>query len=298
MIKTRFAPSPTGPLHLGHAFSAMTAARLAQALDGEFHIRMEDLDQSRSRPQWEDQIYDDLTWLGVDWARPVVRQSDRAAAYKDALQRLWDLDLIYPCDCTRRDIAQAISAPQRGVPLAGPHGVIYPGTCRLKPKPRAMPTDVALRLDMELAHAPGRHFIHVDGMGVETGRTQMAPAHTQRHIGDPVVCRKGLDAAYHLAVVVDDAASAMTHVVRGADLFEATKIHVLLQNALGLPIPKYHHHRLMTDEHGKRLAKRDDARAIAAYREDGLSPKDVLLLVGLQGSGPKSSTGSSSRIDV
>ncbi len=298
MIRTRFAPSPTGPLHLGHAFSAMTAFRLAQALEGEFHVRMEDLDQSRSRDHWEAQMYDDMAWLGLTWAQPVIRQSERGAAYKNALQKLWDLGLIYPCDCTRRDIAQAVSAPQHGAPLSGPHGVIYPGTCRHKPKPTQMPENMALRLDMELAHAPGRSFIQVDGMGIETANTVVAAPHTQRHIGDPVISRKGLDAAYHLAVVVDDAFSGITHVVRGADLFEATKIHVLLQSALDLPTPKYHHHRLMTDEHGKRLAKRDDARAIAAYRKDGLSPSDVLMLVGLQASGPKSSSGWSPRMDV
>ncbi len=246
-------------------------------MHGSFLIRIEDLDQSRARDHWEAQIYADLAWLNLTWETPVLRQSTRAKAYHSALQRLWDQDLIYPCTCTRRDIADAVSAPH-----FGPDGQVYPGTCRHKPKPKTMPTDTALRLDMAKAHRRDLDYTRVDDCGIEIGTVTVSPGHTVPNVGDPVVSRRGMEAAYHLAVVVDDAFQIITHVVRGEDLEPATAIHTVLQDVLGLRPPKYHHHRVITDERGKRLAKRDDARAIAAYRDDGLSPSDVLMLVGLQ----------------
>lgn len=269
---TRFAPSPTGPLHLGHAYSALLAHDMARAAGGTFLLRIEDIDQSRARPQWEEQIYNDLHWLGLSWPTPIMRQSDRLPVYHAALDQLWHAGLLYHCTCTRRDIAAAASAPQEGAPM-GPDGIIYPGTCRHHPRTGPRPTDAVLRLDMSRAaqqisyHDQSRHII--------------PPETFMQSIGDVVLARRDMGTSYHLSVVVDDAAQEVTDVVRGADLAEATPIHVLLQVLLDLPTPSYHHHKLIRDEYGKRLAKRDDARAIAKYRADGASPNDIRRMVGL-----------------
>lgn len=275
MFRTRFAPSPTGPLHLGHAFSALTAWDMAAAAGGTALLRIEDIDQSRARPAWEAQIYDDLRWLGLSWPLPVLRQSSRQAAYDAALDALWARGLLYPCRCTRRDIATAVAAPQEGAPLLGPDGVIYPGTCRHVPTgPR--PRDQTLRLNIETAVAP------FDSLTFQDGTDHRIPAATlPRTVGDIVIARRDMATSYHLAVTLDDAHQDITHVVRGADLFDATQIHVLLQRLLDLPTPVYHHHRLIRDPAGKRLAKRDDARAIATYRAAGDSPGDIRRRVGL-----------------
>ena len=277
--RTRFAPSPTGPLHLGHAFSALTAQRRAKAAGGEMLLRLEDLDQSRARPEWEAAIHDDLAWLGVDYPRPVMRQSDRGAAYEAALARLWAGGLLYPCTCTRRDIAAAAAAPQEGAPLHGPDGVIYPGTCRASAE-GPMPGAEVLRLDMRKA-AKAIGPVSFSETGTAPGPTEVDPAALVEDIGDVVLRRRDGAAAYHLAVVVDDAAQSITEVIRGEDLFEATAIHVVLQRLLGLPTPAYHHHRLIRDADGKRLAKRDDARALSTLRAAGWMPDDVRRAVGL-----------------
>ena len=280
---TRFAPSPTGPLHLGHAYSALLAHDMAQAAGGTFLLRIDDLDQSRCKPQWEAQIFDDLAWLGLTWPQPVLRQSTRLPRYRDALQTLWDQGLLYPCSCSRADIRAAASAPQEGAPLHGPDGVIYPGTCRPTTPPSGPMPDMPLRLDM--ARALGRldtplSFTETgSGPGGETG--VIRPENMQAHVGDVALARPGMGASYHLSVVLDDADQKITHVIRGQDLFSATQIHVLLQRLLGLPTPIYHHHRLIRDETGKRLAKRDDARAIATYRAEACSPQDIRLMIGL-----------------
>ena len=284
-IRTRFAPSPTGPLHLGHAFAALVAFDMAQAAGGRFLLRIEDIDQSRARPQWEAQIYDDLHWLGLDWPTPVLRQSDNMKSYAEAIDILWTNGLLYPCHCNRRDIAAAASAPQEGTPVTGPDGIVYPGTCRPATPPAGpVPSGCALRLDMARALArTGPVGFDETGAGAdgETGRIATDPATALSAIGDIVIARRDMGTSYHLAVVVDDAAQGITHVTRGSDLFSATPIHVLLQRLLGLPTPVYHHHRLIRDETGKRLAKRDDARAIAAYRAAGLAPGDIRNMVGL-----------------
>ncbi|MCK0148638.1 tRNA glutamyl-Q(34) synthetase GluQRS [Marivita sp. S6314] len=277
---TRFAPSPTGPLHLGHAYSALLAFDLAQKAGGRFLLRIEDTDTARSTPAFEQQIYDDLQWLGLSWEEPVLRQSQNANAYDAALARLAQMGLVFPCACTRGDIRRAASAPQEGAPLHGPDGVIYPGTCRHRRWQDRTETD-ALRLDMAAA------VTRLDRMPdyVETGVVPTQPItehHLRTEIGDVVLARRDTGmAAYHLSVVVDDAAQGITDVVRGADLAPATPIHVVLQVLLGLPTPIYHHHRLIRDDTGKRLAKRDDARAIATYRAEGASPDDIRRLVGL-----------------
>lgn len=272
---TRFAPSPTGPLHLGHAYSAMLAHDMARAAGGAFLLRIEDIDRARCRPAWEAQIYDDLQWLGLAWNGAVMRQSTRLPAYETALQTLWNKGLLYPCTCTRRDIEAAICAPQEGA--VGPDGPVYPGTCRCHPT-GARPNDAALRLNMGLA-AQQRVFTET-GKGLAGDIMTTAQDYTQT-IGDVVLARRDMGTSYHLSVVLDDAAQGVTHVVRGADLAEATRIHVILQQILGLPTPIYHHHRLIRDERGKRLAKRDDARALSKYRAEGATPADIRRMVGL-----------------
>ena len=284
---TRFAPSPTGPLHLGHAYSAMVAAGRADAAGGRFLLRIEDIDRTRAKPEWEARIHDDLAWLGLSWVPPVRRQSDHLPAYAAALDRLWDAGLLFVCTCNRRDIEAAASAPQEGAPLRGPDGLIYPGTCRDRhPRTGPRPQGAALRLDMAAAltrlGADALTFSETGaGPGGQTGAVTVTPASLVTGVGDIVLSRRDFLGSYHLSVVIDDAAQAVTEVVRGADLFDATQIHILLQDLLGLPRPAYHHHRLIRDAGGKRLAKRDDARAIATYRADGLSPGDIRRMVGL-----------------
>ena len=279
---TRFAPSPTGLLHLGHAYSALLAFEQAKSQNGTFLLRIEDIDQPRCKPEFEQAIYDDLAWLGLTWPTPVLRQSDRRAAYDAALKRLTDMGLTYPCSCTRGDIRAALSAPQEGAPMIGPDGPIYPGTCRDLP-PRAPKDTDAIRLNIARA---------ADYLGAQNLTfTETGPIHTGTHnidlrtlpdtVGDIVLARRDIGTSYHIAVTVDDAAQGVTTVTRGADLFAATTVHVLLQRLLGLPTPTYHHHDLIRDDTGKRLAKRDDARAIAKYRADGATPADIRALVGL-----------------
>ncbi|WP_417713129.1 tRNA glutamyl-Q(34) synthetase GluQRS [Pseudophaeobacter arcticus] len=302
---TRFAPSPTGPLHLGHAYSALLAYDMAMAEGGKFMLRIDDLDQGRSRAVWEQQIYEDLKWLGIAWSAPVRKQSECQADYDQALDVLWRKGLLYACSCSRRDIKEAQSAPQEGQPLLGPDGLIYPGTCRPHNSPsEPRPQNVTLRLDVTKALAPQQAGCHFspragDQMAVaafqETGpranttigQYEFSSEYILNQIGDFVVARQHMGASYHLAVVVDDQDQGVTHVVRGEDLLEATIIQVLIGWLLDDEIeqywlqPVYHHHRLIRDEAGKRLAKRDDARAIAKYRRDGASPKDIRQLVGL-----------------
>lgn len=277
---TRFAPSPTGPLHLGHAYSAIFAHDMARAADGMFLLRIEDIDRGRCRPEWESQIYDDLGWLGLTWPLPVMRQSDRLADYSKALDRLWSRGLLYRCTCTRRDIETALSAPQEGAaPQFGPDGLIYPGTCRTAPIGQR--TGEVLRLNMAAALKNLTDLNFLETGSRHAGCIALTRESYLEGIGDIVIARRDMGTSYHLSVVLDDAAQGITHVVRGEDLFEATAIHVLLQRLLELPTPDYHHHALIRDDQGKRLAKRDDARALAKYRADGYSPADIRAMVGL-----------------
>lgn len=285
-FRTRFAPSPTGPLHLGHAYSARLAFDMAQAAGGRFLLRIEDIDTSRVRPEWEALILEDLHWLGLRWPAPVMRQSDRMAVYDAALDVLWRRGLLYPCTCKRADIAAALSAPQEGVPTHGPDGLIYPGLCRpTRPfgpdTPR--PKDAVLRLDMaracalpQVAGTPMAFEETGAGPQGETGMIEVTPAQMCTEVGDIILARAGMGTSYHLSVVLDDAAQGITDVIRGQDLFDATRIHVVLQHLLGRPTPRYHHHALVRDGAGKRLAKRDDARAIRLFRQDGLTPEETL----------------------
>ncbi|ARC37997.1 tRNA glutamyl-Q(34) synthetase GluQRS [Paracoccus yeei] len=277
---TRFAPSPTGPLHLGHAYAALVAANLAAP--DRFLLRIEDIDQSRCRPEYEAMIAEDLHWLGLGWPLPVMRQSDRLPAYRAALDRLTALGLTYPCQCRRADIRAALSAPQEGAPVIGPDGPVYPGTCRHRSMAEAGPGD-AIRLNAAAALA------HLNLGEIAFEDENIAPGIPQRlsatdfvaGVGDVVLARRGMGTSYHLSVVVDDAAQGITLVTRGKDLLDSTHIHVLLQRLLDLPVPRYHHHRLIRDATGKRLAKRDDARALRLYRAEGATPADIRRMLGL-----------------
>lgn len=282
---TRFAPSPTGPLHLGHAYAALVAWERAGS--GTFLLRIEDIDRARARPEWEAQIGEDLRWLGLSWPEPAMRQSDRMDAYREALDRLWEMGLLYRCTCRRRDIEAALSAPQEGMPLHGPDGLIYPGTCRETGRPspgEPRPADAVLRLDMARAVAltgPVRFVETGAGPEGETGEIALTPGAVTAATGDVILARRDMGTSYHLSVAVDDAAQGVTEVTRGRDLFGATQIHVVLQKLLSLPVPQYHHHRLIRDQYGKRLAKRDDARALSLYRAEGVGPDEVRGMVGL-----------------
>jgi glutamyl-Q tRNA(Asp) synthetase len=257
MIVTRFAPSPTGRLHLGHAYSAVLGHARACEQAGKFLLRIEDLDGTRSRPEFVDAIAKDLRWLDLEWAEPVLVQSERADVYAAALERLREQGLVYPCFCTRADIAAALEAPH------GPTSH-YPGTCRgLADNPaRRSAEPHSWRLDaaraLALAGCPGwteqgRHF------GSE-----------RSDFDDVILARKDAPAAYHLACVVDDAASGVTLVTRAADLRSSTPIQRLLQILLSLPEPAYLHHPLVTHADGRRLAKRDQAPTLAALRDQGV----------------------------
>jgi glutamyl-Q tRNA(Asp) synthetase len=272
MTVTRFAPSPTGWLHLGHAYAAIFAAREARRGGGRFLLRMEDIDPTRVRPEYEAAIHDDLAWLGLQWETPVRRQSDHLDDYRAALGKLDALGVLYPCFCTRKEIqdeiARAGSAPH------GPDGPHYPGTCRVLSAEQRMEkiasgAPYALRLDVRraLQQAEGELRWHDLDHGEQVARPDL--------FGDVVLARKETPCSYHLCVVVDDALQGITLVTRGEDLLEATHLHRLLQHLLDLPVPQWRHHRLITDDQGRRLAKRDDARSLKKLREDGWTPDSV-----------------------
>jgi len=270
-IVTRFAPSPTGYLHLGHVRSALEGWRAARAAGGRFLLRLEDIDHTRCRAEYADAILEDLAWLGLDWDGPVRRQSAHFADYRAALARLETQALLYPCFCTRRDI-QAEIARSGGAPQ-GDMGAPYPGTCRrLDPAKcaakRTGAVDYAWRLDVGTALArTGPLFWCEDGRRI--------PAEPQA-LGDVVLARKEMPTSYHLAVTVDDALQGVTLVTRGVDLFAATHIHRVLQALLDLPTPQYRHHPLLIDAQGRRLAKRDKALTIRGMRENGFTAEQIL----------------------
>ena len=274
---TRFAPSPTGYLHLGHALSALTAFDAAQDAGGRFILRIEDIDQGRARAEFDAAIFEDLAWLGLSWDEPVRRQSEHMADYAAALQSLIERNLVYRCFRTRAEIAEAIAS--------APHGAsddMFRG--------EALPADeeaakleageaFAWRLSLKKARAALGPAYFTLVFEDETGLVRAEP---DKH-GDVILARKDFPASYHLASVWDDALQGVTHVIRGEDLREAAHLHVLLQKLLELPQPVYRHHRLMLGEDGKRLAKRDQAATLRALREAGKTPDDVRALLGALG---------------
>jgi len=276
---TRFAPSPTGPLHLGHAYAAFIAADRAGP-QGRFLLRIEDIDRERCRESYIRAIMDDLTWLGLTWHGPVWRQSDHLGSHRAALKQLMAQGLIYPCKCSRGDIRAALSAPQEGAPVIGPDGFVYPGACRGRSMAEAHAQD-ALRLDMRRALSRVGRLSFVENGPLRAGLHVLDPDWMIAQIGDVVLSRRDMGTSYHLSVVLDDAAQGITEVTRGVDLFEATAIHVLLQALLKLPPVTYWHHDLIRDEGGKRLAKRDDARALSTLRAEGATPADIRVSLGL-----------------
>ncbi|MFO8125192.1 tRNA glutamyl-Q(34) synthetase GluQRS [Yoonia sp.] len=271
---TRFAPSPTGPLHLGHAYSALTVWKVARDMAGTALLRIEDTDSTRVRPVYEAAIYRDLAWLGLSWPTPVRRQSEHYAQYDAVLAQLARKDLVYPCGCTRRDIIDARAS-------SGADGMVYPGTCRNRHMKNAKPSDgVRLNIGKALQHVRGPLTYQETGAG-EAREVHVTPEQLVHEIGDPILRRKDSgDPAYHLACVHDDATQGITHVVRGTDLHDLTPLHVLLQHVLEYPTPVYHHHRLVTDDSGKRLAKIDKSKAIAKYRDEGATPADIKQMIG------------------
>ncbi len=252
MTVTRFAPSPNGPLHLGHAFSAIVAHDLAREARGRFLLRIEDIDGPRSRPELADEFRRDLEWLGLEWEE-VPAQSTRLTTYDAAARNLLDRGLLYPCTCTRADI-EALK------PRLGSQGAVYPGTCKGSVVDPGKPA--ALRLDIDRAMAESGQLLWEDALA---GQQVADP----REGGDVVIVRKDAPASYHLAATLDDAADGVTLVTRGADLFDATHIHRLLQALLGLPVPLWYHHGLLTDESGQKLAKRRGSPSLADRRGSG-----------------------------
>jgi len=276
-VVTRFAPSPTGLLHLGHAHAALFAWVCARGAGGRFLLRIEDIDRARCRSEFTEAILEDLAWLGLDWDGPVRRQSQHFDDYRGALDRLAAAGLIYPCFCTRAAILAEIAGA--GAAPHGSEGPLYPGTCRaLSVDERqtriAAGETYALRLDVAQAVARAGPLEWEDS---EAGRIAADPS---SH-GDVVLARKDTPASYHLAVTVDDAIQGVTLVTRGRDLFGATHVHRLLQALLDLPTPRYWHHRLLTDASGKRFAKRDRALALRALREAGKTPAEVREMAGV-----------------
>jgi glutamyl-Q tRNA(Asp) synthetase len=279
-IVTRFAPSPTGLLHLGHAHAALFAWHAAQAAGGRFLLRIEDIDIGRCRPEYETALMEDLAWLGLSWPQPVRRQSAHLADYRAALDRLAAQDLLYPCFCTRRDIADEIarSGAAPHITPMGPDGPIYPGLCRhlsAAERTRRIAAGEAYALRLEVAKASalvGSLHWHDRGRGMIAATPEL--------FGDVVLARKDIATSYHLSVTVDDALQGVTLVTRGEDLFAATHLHRLLQALLALPTPEYHHHALIADETGRRLAKRDDARSLRSLKKAGHSAGEVRSMAG------------------
>jgi len=282
---TRFAPSPTGHLHRGHAFSALTAWTAAEAEGGRFVLRIEDIDRTRCRPEYEVAICEDLRWLGLAWEEPVRRQSEHMADYMAALERLRGDGLVYRCFKTRKEIAQAAASAPHSLG-EGPEGVIYTG-CGLPPEEEraalAAGRPFAWRLSIAQARARlGEEFdalsFQEEGEGA-AGEHGVLPARADQ-LGDVILARKDVGVAYHLAVVVDDALQGITHVIRGEDLREAAGVQRLLQALLELPEPVYRHHRLLVGSDGRRYAKRDRAETLREIRASGASPSSLRAELG------------------
>ncbi len=276
-VVTRFAPSPTGDLHLGHAYAAWYALDVAIRAGGRFLVRIEDIDAGRCRAEFIDRNLDDLRWLGLTWEEPVVRQSDRMDLYREALQRLDHLGVTYPCFCTRKEIRSEIEAAAGAPHAMAPDGaILYPGICRARSTPErddliASGRPYAVRLDVRRVREATGDLPWTDRL---LARQTAAPD----RFGDVVIARKKVETSYHLAVVVDDAAQGVTEVTRGMDLFDATHVHRALYALLDLPAPVWHHHDLCRDEDGNRLSKRRGDETIRSLRERGHTKNEVLAM--------------------
>jgi len=277
-VVTRFAPSPTGRLHLGHAYSGLLASRIARETGGRFLLRIEDIDPSRCRPEFVDAIFEDLAWAGLAWSEPVRVQSQNLGDYRLALDQLEALRVLYPCFCTRKEIQDEVA--RAGAAPHGSEGPLYPGTCRgLSEDERqahlASGEPYSFRLDL------ARAWDLVGGDLTWKDRFAGPVRATPGGLGDVVLARKDIGTSYHLAVTVDDALQKVSLVTRGEDLFHATHVHRLLQELLGLPVPEYLHHPLMTGLDGRRFSKRDQSITLQALREEGWTPERVREWTGL-----------------
>src|ERR1700676_1935532 len=283
----RFAPSPNGYLHLGHAYSALLNFDLARQTGGQFLLRIEDIDATRCRPEFEAAIYEDLAWLGMTWETPVRRQSEHLADYREALNRLSTQGLVYPAFESRAELAKLVAERETRAPWPrDPDGVpLYPGAARLlSPEQRAQDLEsgagYALRLDMAAARGRAGDLGWIEtgeGPGGETGEVAARP----EAWGDVILARKETPTSYHLSVVIDDALQGVTDVVRGRDLLWSTSVHRLLQALLGLPQPAYRHHRLVPDGEGRKLSKSTAATGLRELRARGATPADIRRLIGL-----------------
>lgn len=271
MTVSRFAPSPTGHLHTGHAYSALKAFRFAKERGGRFLLRIEDIDFHRCSSNHTRQIFEDLAWLGIEWEEPVRIQSEHLEEYRDAADKLYREGFLYPCFCTRKEIEREIEAASQAP--HGSDGPVYPGTCRsLSAAERATRIDHgeahALRLDLSKAlETTGTLHWSDSAAGDQLAQPEL--------LGDAVIVRKDIGTSYHLAVVLDDGLQGITDIVRGVDLFASTHLHVVLQQLLGLPTPAYHHHELLTDKDGNRLAKRNQSITLKALRERGMTVEEL-----------------------
>ena len=294
----RFAPSPNGRLHLGHAYSAILNANLAAGWNGRFLLRIEDIDPTRAKPEFEAGIFEDLAWLGLAWERPVRRQSEHMADYQVAFHQLREMDVVYPCFCTRGQIAAAAARCEadeaRPWPRDPDGAPLYPGNCRNLPRSRvaerlALGDRPSWRLAMDAAQEQHRSVLGFRCFGL-SGAESLQLAKPERW-GDAILLRKETPTSYHLSVVVDDARQGVTHVVRGRDLERATDLHALLQRLLDLPSPAYHHHELVRDEHGSKLSKSLESESLAALRARGVSPAQIRARLGFAGSVPVNAGG-------
>lgn len=280
---TRFAPSPTGYLHLGHAYSALTAYRAAQEAGGRFLLRIEDIDQGRCRPEFESAIYEDLAWLGMDWETPVRRQSEHFDDYERALSTLRNKGVVYRCFKTRKEVAEEIARAPHLRP-EGPDGVPYIGAPLATIEERNLLADgkaFAWRLSVEAAKETLGARYETLSFSAETANGGEPQTHraTPEIFGDVIIARKDFGTSYHLSSVFDDALQGVTHVIRGEDLAAAAHLHVLLQALLDLPTPAYRHHSLIMNEKGDRLAKRDQAATLKTLRENGTSPSEIVAML-------------------
>ena len=281
MSATRFAPSPTGYLHKGHAYSALMAFEIARRLGADFVLRIEDIDSTRCRPEFEAAIHEDLAWLGLRWRTPVLRQSEHQGDYLAALDQLREAGLVYRCFATRKAIAEAMLSAPHGA-QDGYRGVALPAAEEAARLASGEPFAWRLSLAAAQAAAGALTFVEAgEGPDGERGEIEADPA----ACGDVVLARKDVGVAYHLAVVVDDARQGVTDVVRGQDLFEATHVQRLLQSLLGLPAPRYHHHRLIIGQDGRRLAKRDHAATLRELRAGGITPQTLRRELGFDADG-------------